>query len=201
MSTYPKQLLAKQRIDAGDTTSSLSSSFLRIERISKLGRLGELLAEECLSAAGFTAIKNLNAGANFPYADIIATEGGQSYLIGVKARNEFRDVGSLNPTYNAIKINDAKNRELKRLGMSEAEITALMWAAVDKLAAPYGAIPAWIAIAMRPEQGTYSAYFGSAAMIRHRRSIPMLPADRIKYREFAPLGTRDVRITADLLNR
>lgn len=179
-----------------------SETILRIERTTKLGRIGESLAEECLRAAGFDPVANLNDGIrNFPYADIIATEAGQPYLIGVKARNEFRDNGSLNPTYNAIKINDAKNRELQRLGKSEAEITAMMWAAVDKLAAPYGAIPAWIAIAMRPEQGTHSAYYGLAAMIRHRRSIPMMPADRIKYRQLAPLGTKDVRITADLLNR
>jgi hypothetical protein len=44
-----------------------SFTFLRIERTTKLGRLGEQLAEECLSAAGFTSVKNLNRGVNFPY--------------------------------------------------------------------------------------------------------------------------------------
>lgn len=65
----------------------------------------------------------------------------------------------------------------------------------------YGAIPAWVTVAMRPEQGTYSAYFGLASVIRHRRSVPMQLADRIAYRELAPIGTKDIRITADLLNR
>jgi hypothetical protein len=50
-----------------------AAAFLRIERISKLGRIGEQLAQERLVDAGFTGVKNLNRGVHFPYADILAS--------------------------------------------------------------------------------------------------------------------------------
>lgn len=177
------------------------ATFLRIERTSKLGRIGEQLAAECLIATGFTGVKNLNRDVNFPYADIIASQSGISFLIGVKSRNEFRDNGKLNESYNAILIRDDKRKLLEGLGKSEAEITAILWNGVDEIAARWRATPAWVTVAMRPERGTYSAYFGLASAIRHRRSIPMKPADRNGYVLLAPVGTKDARITADLHNR
>jgi hypothetical protein len=66
---------------------------IRIERITKLGRLGEdLVAEELLGQA-FTDIENLNARRhNYPFGDLFATKDGVRYFIGVKARNEMRKV-------------------------------------------------------------------------------------------------------------
>jgi hypothetical protein len=177
------------------------TTFLRIERTTKLGRLGEQLAEERLTAAGFTNVQNLNRGVNFPYADILASKSGQLFLIGVKSRNEFQDNGKLNPCYNAVLIRNDKKKLLEGLGKTEAQITSILWEGVDKIAARWRATPAWIAVAMRPEQGTYSAYFGLVSTIRHRRSIPMKPADRVAYVELAPIGSKDARVTADLLNR
>ncbi|WP_156394352.1 hypothetical protein [Mesorhizobium sp. Root172] len=179
----------------------MQSSILRAERTSRLGRIGEILAEERLRAAGFEGVRNLNLGINFPYADIMAIRSGQGFLIGVKSRNEFQTNGRINPCYNAVLIADAPRRELERRGKAEADITALLWSEVDELARQADAVPAWVAIAMRPMEGTYSAYFGLASAVRHRRSIPMKLRDRTGYVELAPAGTKDERITPDLLNR
>jgi hypothetical protein len=103
------------------------TTFLRIERTTKLGRLGEQLAEERLTAASFTNVRNLNRGVNFPYADILATKNDQVFLIGVKSRNEFRDNGKLNPCYNAVLIRDDKKKLLEGLGKTESQITAILW--------------------------------------------------------------------------
>ncbi|MFC3205628.1 hypothetical protein [Aquamicrobium soli] len=176
-------------------------SFLHVERISKLGHLGEKLAEERLRAAGFETVQNLNQGINFPYADLLATRSGQRFLVGVKSRNEFQSSGKINPCYNAVLIGDAKRRQLEAGGKSEADITAMLWKEVDVLAQRFDATPAWLALAMRPNEGTFSAYFGLASVIRHRRSIPMRISDRKSYLEVAPIGTKDTRITPDLLNR
>jgi hypothetical protein len=177
------------------------TTYLRIERTSKLGRLGEQLAEDRLHDAGFKDIRNLNRGVNFPYADILASRAGKPFLIGVKSRNEFQENGKINPTYNAILIRDDKKKLLEGLGKTEAQITAILWDGVDQIAARWNATPAWVTVALRPERGTYSAYFGLVSAIRHRRSIPMKLADRSAYTELAPVGTKDPRVTADLLNR
>jgi hypothetical protein len=178
-----------------------ATTFLRIERTTKLGRLGEQLAEERLRAAGFTDVENLNRGVNFPYADILAIQAGKVFLIGVKSRNEFQADGKINPGYNAVLIRNDRKKQLEGLGKTEAEITEILWNGVDQIAARWRATPAWVTVAMRPEQGTYSAYFGLVSAIRHRRSIPMKPADRTAYVELAAIGTKDLRVTADLLNR
>jgi hypothetical protein len=49
-----------------------AEAYLEVERMSKLGWLGEQLAAECLLRAGFTDVRNLNQGTNFRYADIVA---------------------------------------------------------------------------------------------------------------------------------
>ncbi|MEZ0018684.1 hypothetical protein [Sinorhizobium fredii] len=179
----------------------MNPSLLRAERTSKLGRLGETLAEERLKAAGFKDVRNLNLRTNYPFADLIAELSGQRYLISVKSRNEFQASGKLNPCYNAVRFNEAAVRVLQAEGKSENEITTIIWEAVDALARQWDACPAWIVVPMRPEESSYSAYFGEVSLIRHRRSIPVLPSDRGRYTELAPLGTYDARITADLLNR
>lgn len=176
-------------------------SILHVERISKIGRLGETLAEERLKAAGFKDVQNLNRAINFPFADLIAELSGRRYLISVKSRNEFQANGKLNPCYNAVKFNNTVVRALQAEGKSESEITAIIWEAVDGLAQQQNASPAWIAVPMRPQESSYSAYFGEVSLIRHRRSIPVLPSDRVRYTELAPLGTYDARITADLRNQ
>jgi hypothetical protein len=69
---------------------------IRLERITKLGRLGEDLAAERLKHEGFTDIENLNLRRNnYPFGDLLATRRAVRYFIGVKARNEMRqgDVG------------------------------------------------------------------------------------------------------------
>lgn len=174
--------------------------YLEVERMSRLGRLGEHLAEERLAKAGFTEIKNLNEGVNFPFADIIASRGTTRYLIGVKTRNEYQSNGKINPTYNAILVRKDKNRELKALGKTEFEITHLLWEEVGRLASKFNATPAWIAVATRPERNSYSAYFGLAEMIKNRRSIPMKPNERTRY-ELLAEHEIDLRLTPDLLNR
>ena len=168
--------------------------------MSRLGKLGEQLAEERLADAGFTEIKNLNEGRNFPFADIIAKRNNVSYLIGVKTRNEYQADGKINPTYNAILIRKDKNRELKTLGRTEQEITHLLWEEVGRLAGAFKAVPAWVAVAVRAERNSYSAYFGLVELIKARRSIPMKLHERVKYELLAEHRT-DSRVTSDLLNR
>lgn len=179
----------------------MKQQILTVERISKLGRLGETLAEEQLNANGFSNVKNLNESINYPFADLVAELKGVRFLISVKTRNEFQANGKLNPCFNAVNPNQAVLRALKAEGKTEDQITAIIWEAVDHLASRWGARPAWISIPMRPEEGTYAAYFGEVAQIRHRRSIPMTAEACRRYRKLAPRGTFDHRITKGLSNR
>lgn len=171
---------------------------LRHERTSELGRLGELLAMELLERAGFRDIRDLNERRNFPFGDILAARD-RNYLISVKTRCELRDCGRLNESYNLIKISDRANRRLQSEGKSMQQITEIMWQAVDRLADACRAVPAFVTVSVRPENGTFSAYFGEP--LRHIRSIPMTVRSRATYQELAPVGTRDFRITTKLSNR
>jgi hypothetical protein len=148
---------------------------IQLERITKLGRLGEVLAAERLKLHGFTDVEDLNLRrTNYPFADLLATNGGTRYLIGVKTRNEMRQGGvGLNESYNVVLIPDVVNRELKRQGRTTDQITTMLWAEVADLAKLHQAVPAWITVAVRPKAGTYSAYFGSAAGLGNRRSVPI----------------------------
>lgn len=173
----------------------------RVRRISKLGQIGEMLAEEALNARGFTNVKNLNTlRHNQPYADLIAERGGKRFFIGVKTRNEDRDVGLRNESYNCVLVSDAANRRLKALGLSVDQITAMALKAVEKLATDFEATAAWIAIPARPEQGTYAVYFGLLSDLSGKRSIPMTESAIAKY-ECLVDWTSDSRIVADLTNR
>jgi hypothetical protein len=172
-----------------------------IERKSRLGLLGELLAEEWLPAAGFKDVENLNRKVrNCPFGDILATRNGTRFFIGVKSRNEFQANGRINPTYNAVLIRADKKAQLEGAGKTEAQITEILWREVQALAERWQALPAWTAVAMRPLRGTFCAYFGLATALGNRRSIPMKIADRRRYEVLAEHRS-DHRITPDLLNR
>jgi hypothetical protein len=116
-------------------------------------------------------------------------------------RNEFRDDGSPNGSCNVVKIGSSRNQQLKAQGKTEADITAILWKEVDQLAARFGAKPALLVALMQPDKGSYGAWMIDASAIRHGRSVPTMPADRVRYRMLADVGTKDARVTADLLNR
>lgn len=170
-------------------------------RIGKLGQLGETLAAERLAARGFTDIENLNRRrVNYPYGDLLATRDGISYFIGVKARNEMRqDDAGLNESYNLVLISDPVNARLKGEGKTRDQITAMLLAEMNCLAATHSATSAWITIAMRPRASTYSAYFGLVSQLGNRRSVPMTPKACAAYDCLAQ-DVADARVTADLLN-
>jgi hypothetical protein len=174
---------------------------VRLERISKLGRLGEDLIAERLRDEGFTAVENLNLRRhNYPFGDLLATKDGVRYFIGVKARNEMRqgDVG-LNESYNLVLISDPVNARLKQQGKTTDQITSLLLTEVSALAAGLDATPAWATVPIRPRNGTYSAYFGLVANLGNRRSVPMTAKACATYRCLARDRT-DPRVTLDLLN-
>jgi len=176
-------------------------SFLKKQRITKLGRLGEDLVAERLHHQGFVKIENLNLRRNnYPFGDLLATENGTCYFVGVKARNEMRqgDVG-LNESYNLILMPDATNRRLKAQGKTVDQITSMLLTEVFSLACELGATPAWATVSIRPRMGTYSAYFGEVAMLGNRRSVPMVPKACVTYRCLAR-DLPDPRVTPDLLN-
>jgi hypothetical protein len=173
-------------------------SLLKLERISKLGRLGEDLVAERLQHHGYSNIENLNIRRhNYPFGDLLAMKGGTRYFIGVKARNEMRqgDVG-LNESYNLVY---ALNRRLKEQGKTTEQITTMLLTEVSKLATDLDATPAWATVSIRPKEGTYSAYFGFVARLGNRRSVPMTPKDCAKY-DCLARDPANPRITADLLN-
>jgi hypothetical protein len=176
-------------------------SFLAIERITKLGRLGEDLVAERLKDQGYTGIENLNLRRhNYPFGDILATKEGIRYFIGVKARNEMRqgDVG-LNESYNLVLIPNVVNRKLKEQGRTTDQITSMLLAEVDKLAGQLNATSAWATVSIRPKVGTYSAYFGLVTHLGNRRSVPMTPKACAAYHCLAR-NLHDARVTPELLN-
>ena len=173
----------------------------RVRRTSKLGKVGEILAAEALEKRRFLEVRNLNeVKHDYPYADLLAEKDGLRYFIGVKSRNEERDLGGINESYNCVLVPDAAYKRLKAQGMTPDEITKLALRQVYQLAASFKAIPAWITVPMRPTQGTYASYFGLLSDIGNRRSIPMKPAARTNY-ECLVDWTFDGRITPDLSNR
>jgi hypothetical protein len=174
---------------------------IQLERITKLGRLGEDLAAERLRQHGFTDIENLNLRRNnYPFGDLLATKDRIRYFIGVKARNEMRqdDVG-LNESYNLVLISDPVNRKLKEQGKTPDQVTTMLLAEVGRLATALEATPAWVTVSIRPRVGTFSAYFGLVAQLSNRRSVPMTPKACAAYNCLAR-DIFDPRVTEDLLN-
>jgi hypothetical protein len=177
-------------------------SLLKLERTTRLGRLGEDLVRERLFHHHFTDVENLNlARHNHPFGDLLATKNGVRYFIEVKARNEMRqgDVG-LNGSYNLVRISDAVKAKLKGQGKTTDQITGLLLSEVSQRAAELDATPAWATVAIRPSIGTYSAYFGLVAELGNRRSVPMTPEACAKHRCCLARDLLDSRVTLDLLN-
>jgi Holliday junction resolvase-like predicted endonuclease len=174
---------------------------LRLERITKLGRLGEDLVAERLNHQGFTDIENLNLRRNnYPFGDLVATKNGVQYFIGVKARNEMRqgDAG-LNESYNLILISNTANARLKQQGKTTDQITSMLLAEVTSLGSALKATPAWATVSIRARAGTYSAYFGLVSQLGNRRSVPMTPKACAGHNCLAH-NISDPRVTFDLLN-
>ena len=173
----------------------------RMRRTSKLGRIGESLAAEALQENGFQNVRNLNDDlSNHPFADLLAEKDGRRYFVGVKTRNEDRDIGNLNESYNCVLVRDQVNRLLKSRGMSSDAITILAIQRVYELANDYEAVPAWIAVPTRPKDSTYCAFFGLLSELGNRRSIPMSYAARKTY--LCLVNWRyDARLIPDLTNQ
>jgi hypothetical protein len=133
----------------------------RVQNLRELGKWGEQKAIAVLKRAGFDDVRELNSEfPNHPFADIRATRGGKIYVIGVKTRNKYQLSGLLNPTYN-----------IRKKG-----------ADVGAIARKHGAVLAWVAISVIPEERKFSAYFGTIDEIQEggeRFSIPMMP-ERLK---------------------
>ena len=171
-----------------------------LERITKLSRLGEVLAAEGLKRNRFTDVEDLHLRRiNNQFGDLLATKNGVRYFIVVKTRNEMRqDEVGMNEAYNLILISNVANAELKRQGETIDQITQILLAEVADLAAVHDATPAWITVAINAKAGTYSAYFGLVATLGNRRSIPMTLKARKEYLCLAD-NLADGRVTADLL--
>jgi hypothetical protein len=185
----------------GSATGGCLMQLIRLERITKLGCLGEELVSERLHDGGFTEVENLNLRRNnYPFGDLVATKDGVRYFIGVKARNEMRqgNVG-LNESYNLVLISDPVNARLKQQGKTTDQITSMLLAEVSELATGLDATPAWATVSIRPKMGTYSAYFGLVVQLGNRRSVPMTPKACATYRCLAR-DRADSRVTPDLLN-
>jgi Holliday junction resolvase-like predicted endonuclease len=157
---------------------------VRLERITRLGRLGEDLVAERLREHGFDNIENLNQRRqNYPFGDLLATKNSIRYFIGVKARNEMRQgEAGLNESYNLVLISDLANSKLKAQGKTADQITSILLEEVSRLADQLNAIPAWATISIRPRVGTYSAYFGLVSELGNRRSVPMTSKACATYR-------------------
>ena len=119
---------------------------------------------------------------NHPFGDIYAERDGARYLIGVKTRNKYQVSGLINPTYNVRKRG----------------------ADVKAVAQQYDATLAWVAIAVVPEEHTFSAYFGTIAQIEdagERFSIPMRPENTKQYERLSrPSEERDQSIRPEWSN-
>jgi hypothetical protein len=176
-------------------------ALLRIERTTRLGRLGEILAAESLEEHAFTDVVDLNARRiNYPFADLLAARAGRRFFVGVKTRNEMQRGGvERNESYNLVLIRDAVNTALKNDGKTTAEITRALLTEVQDMASAHDAEPAWVAVAVRPLDGTFSAYFGTVSELGNRRSIPMTP-EACKSHECLARDRLDPRITPDLIN-
>ena len=172
-------------------------------RKNALGWLGEDLAEQALWRNNFGKVENLNRTRkhNYEFADILAERNGQTYFIGVKTRNEMQTGGiKINGSYNLVLINDAANNRLKSEGNTEIEITKLLLQRVDDLAMMHNAVGAWVTVAVRPNEGTYAAYFGLVRTLGLKRSVPMTLKARACYDPPLVSWESDPRIVPDLSN-
>ncbi len=155
----------------------------RVQRKRALGDWGERKALDLLKRAAFRNVRDINAeSANHPFGDIFAERNGERYLIGVKTRNRYQMSGLINPTYNVRKRG----------------------ADVQGIARRHSATLAWVAIAVVPEEQTFSAFFGTIAQIEdagERFSIPMKPEQTAHYECLSrPLEELDASIRSEWSN-
>lgn len=129
-------------------------------------RLGLILARECLDKKGFTNVEPNRDQGTYPHAHIVANRGSIRYFIGVSGRAEIGDDREPNPSYNIV-----KNAEDLRSAFAEARRQK--------------AVPAFVTLALRREEGLFSAFFGTLDSVNNMRSIPMLPTDRWSYEKLA----------------
>lgn len=124
------------------------------QRAKKLGDLGETIAPYYLKRAGFESVRNLNHDrSNHPFADILASKEGVTYLISVKTRNKYEArTGNLNARY---KLYERPEHE----GL------------IQRLSAQHRAVPAWLAIQI--DGAFLSVYFGTVEQLGRNKGIPM----------------------------
>jgi len=123
-------------------------------RAKSLGKLGEKIAPFYLQRAGFESVRNLNDEQNnHPFADLLTSRRGVTYLISVKTRNKF-EAGSdnLNTRY---KLHE-------RAGHADL---------IKRLSAKHQAVPAWLAIQI--DEDCLSVYFGTVEQLGGNKGISM----------------------------
>jgi len=130
--------------------------------MSKIGAQNSLviqLARECLERSGFNNVQaNQNQG-TFPRVYVTAERAGVKYLIGITGREEMRPDGRPREDYTLLRTaQDRKNAQYL----------------IQKM----GRIPAFVAVALRIKDGTYSPYFRDLGSMGFPRFVPMKPADR-----------------------
>lgn len=155
----------------------------RVQRMRALGDWGERKAVDLLKRAGFSNVRDMNAeNFNHPFGDVFAERDSTRYLTGVKTRNKYQVSGLINPTYNVRKRG----------------------ADVSTVARRHNATLAWVAIAVIPEEQTFSAFFGTIAQIEdvgERFSIPMRPVQVSRYECLSrPLEEFDATIRPEWSN-
>lgn len=143
----------------------------------KQNRLVIMLACECLKNKGFTnANPNKDQGV-FPDVYVTAADrNGIQYLVGITGREETRADSEPNPSFNLVRNGDDR-RKARVLAQNMSRVLA------------------FVAVALRRKDGSYSAYFNELERIGFPRSIPMLPQDRSNYRPLA-IHTHDTRVKA-----
>ena len=130
-------------------------------------RLAIQLAEESLRRSGFENISSNDQQGTYPHTRITAKRRGKSYFIGVTSRQEIGADAEYNRSFNIVTT------------AADMKI-ALSMAKVRK------EIPAFVTIALNRQEGSFAAFFGTLASVDNKRSIPMLPRDRIQYEELVP---------------
>ena len=148
---------------------------LTVRRRGELGRIGELIAVEELSAHGFTAILLLRERNQiYPFADIYAEREGRKFWISVKTRNKYRANGTLNTRYKIPANQTERAHDLEQ--------------------AHPGADAAFIAISVvlsrkscrcNEPPHSYSCYFGPLTILTRRNGIGMREEERSLYECFA----------------
>jgi hypothetical protein len=138
------------------------------------------IACECLKQNGFMHVNRNRDQGTFPDVYVTADRNGILYLIGITGREETGADGEPNPSFNLVRT-EGDRRKAKTLAQNTSRVLA------------------FVAVALRREDGKYSTYFEELDRIGFPRSIPMLPQERSNYQSLA-IGTYDARVRALLLS-